>query len=286
MDREIHNLYDVILKIIAVVYGTIFLNYIGIEGEIKEILNVEFTTLTGSKLYLDFLCRMSDDTLRHIEFQYPRAGPEDAPRFFRYNIVAEARYLVSVETTVFNFTSGSGNKKIHDIRESKSFHPPQFNLGDVDFEEYMDNINIKVKSNTQLTHFEEITLLLMALNYDFTISGQYLRMYQSLLKIGNYLMKASLNSFRWLWNEISNLLSEDEQKEIKGESEMTPKAMAVVTQAINEVNQKVLAETREDAFNEGRAKTLKQVAKNLRDKIDLDVLSKATGLTVDEIKKL
>ena len=67
---------------------------------------------------------------------------------------------------------------------------------------------------------------------------------------------------------------------------MTPKAMAVVTQAINEVNQKVLAETREDAFNEGRTKALKQVAKNLRDEIDLDVLSKATGLTVDEIKKL
>ena len=67
---------------------------------------------------------------------------------------------------------------------------------------------------------------------------------------------------------------------------MTPKAMAVVTPAIIEVNQKVLAETREDAFNEGRTKTLKQVAKNLRDEIDLDVLSKATGLTVDEIKKL
>lgn len=54
MDRDVHDIYDVILKIIISVYGTLFLNYIGIEDEIKEILNVEFTTLTGKKGYLDF----------------------------------------------------------------------------------------------------------------------------------------------------------------------------------------------------------------------------------------
>lgn len=167
MSREIHDIFDVILKIIAVVYGTIFLNYIGIEGEVEEILNIEFTTLAGSKLYLDFLCRMKNNTLRHIEFQYPRAGAEHSPRFFRYNIVAEARYLTITETTVFNFTQGLGNEKTQAMGESKSFHPHHFNLGDVDFEKYMENINMKVKSNTKLTHFEEITLQLMALNYDF-----------------------------------------------------------------------------------------------------------------------
>lgn len=75
---------------------------------------------------------------------------------------------------------------------------------------------------------------------------------------------------------------------------MTPEAMDVVMQAINEVNQKVLAENREDAFNEGidigKAEGIdigiKQLTKNLRDKVGLDVLSEATGLTVDEIKKL
>ena len=55
MNRDIHTIYDVILKIIAFAYGTTFLNYIGIEKEVKEIFNIEFTTLTGSKLYLDFL---------------------------------------------------------------------------------------------------------------------------------------------------------------------------------------------------------------------------------------
>lgn len=54
MDRDVHDIYDVILKIIISVYGTLFLNYIGIEDEIKEILNVEFTTLTGKKRVFGF----------------------------------------------------------------------------------------------------------------------------------------------------------------------------------------------------------------------------------------
>lgn len=68
MDRDIHDIFDVILKIIAVVYGTIFLNYIGIEEEMEKILKVEFTTLAGKKVYLDFLCSLKNGTQHHIEF--------------------------------------------------------------------------------------------------------------------------------------------------------------------------------------------------------------------------
>ena len=51
MDREIHDIYDVILKIIAAVYGNAFLRYIGIDHKIKKILNVELTTLSGREEY-------------------------------------------------------------------------------------------------------------------------------------------------------------------------------------------------------------------------------------------
>jgi hypothetical protein len=49
MDRDVHDIYDVILKIVATVYGTYFLNYIGIDKELDEVLNIEFTKLTGRK---------------------------------------------------------------------------------------------------------------------------------------------------------------------------------------------------------------------------------------------
>lgn len=73
MDREIHDVFDVILKIIIAVYGTVFLSFMGIDGEIEEVLSVEITTLAGTKLYSDFLCSLKDGTLCHIEFQYPHA---------------------------------------------------------------------------------------------------------------------------------------------------------------------------------------------------------------------
>ena len=47
MDRDIHDIFDVILKIIAEIYGTVFLEYIGIDKKISKNLNVEFTTLKG-----------------------------------------------------------------------------------------------------------------------------------------------------------------------------------------------------------------------------------------------
>ena len=70
---------------------------------------------------------------------------------------------------------------------------------------------------------------------------------------------------------------------------MTPKAMAVVTRAINEVNQKVLAETRDDAHAEGRAEGKAEgktegkteVAKELeRLGVDAEIIRKATGLSL------
>ena len=48
MDRPIHDIYDVILKLIALIWATDFLKFLGIDGEIVEILNTEkHHSLTG-----------------------------------------------------------------------------------------------------------------------------------------------------------------------------------------------------------------------------------------------
>ena len=88
MDRPIHDIYDVILKLIALIWATDFLKFLGIDGEIVEILNTEIITLNGKHYYLDFLCRLKDGTLLNIEFQFPKLKNKDCPRFYEYNIVA------------------------------------------------------------------------------------------------------------------------------------------------------------------------------------------------------
>ena len=58
MTRKIHDIFDVIiLKLIALLYGTEFLRYIGCDCDFEKECNVEITTLKGNKLYwISYAC--------------------------------------------------------------------------------------------------------------------------------------------------------------------------------------------------------------------------------------
>lgn len=83
-------------------------------------------------------------------------------------------------------------------------------------------------------------------------------------------------------NEIKNLLSPAEQKEIKEEIELNTKTEDKIQKAIDEVNEKVLAETREKGIEEG----IESVARNLKGKMDIHDIAQSTGLTISQIEKL
>ena len=67
---------------------------------------------------------------------------------------------------------------------------------------------------------------------------------------------------------------------------MRPHAESIIKQAINEVNWKVLAETEEKGIEKGKKDTMKSVAKQFKNQIDIQELSKFTGISVEEIEKL
>ena len=54
----------------------------------------------------------------------------------------------------------------------------------------------------------------------------------------------------------------------------------------NEVNQKVLTETEQKGIEQGRIESMEEVARNLKDDVDIRKLSAVTGLSIDEIKGL
>ena len=287
MKREIHSLYDIILKIIVSIYGTTFLEYVGIRKKIKAILSVEFITLTGKKYILDYLCLLEDKTICHIEFQFPSATTSDLNRFFDYNIHSQSKYQKLTETLVFNFISSKNKDLTIKIGKSKSFHPAYFYLGDIDFNTYLENINIKSKSDIKLTDFEEITLMLICL------CPEWKNKLETLQKIVKFLKKKELfdsNKFEYIEGiiklEIENLLTPKEQMQIKEEITMTPQAENLFKQVIDEVHQKELIETREDALVEGRKKGMEEIVKEFRDLIDIETLSKKTGLSIEEIENL
>ena len=107
MDREIHKIYDYIMKVIIIVYLNEFLMYIGDERKITEVLKTEIPTLNGKTRYLDFLCRLDDGSLCNIEFEFPVAYSDDLERFFDYNIVVQIDQGKITESIIINFTNCS-----------------------------------------------------------------------------------------------------------------------------------------------------------------------------------
>ena len=126
MARKIHKIYDVIMKIIILTYDMEFLKYIGMEQPIVEILKTEMTSLNGKTRVLDFLCKLEDDTLCNIEFQFPVARLDDLKRFFDYNIISQIRNDSLTETIIINFTTSTSGEKQTKIGITKSFHPNIF----------------------------------------------------------------------------------------------------------------------------------------------------------------
>lgn len=291
MERDIHDIYDVILKIIAATYGETFLRYIGIDKKMKKSLNVELTTIKGSKLYVDFLCELNDDTLCHIEFQYPNTKSKDLDRFFNYNITTQVRYQKLTETYIFNFTDRKTEEEIRAIGKTKYFKPYHFYLGDIDFEKRIEKINIKSKSNEKLTEYEEITLMLICLQPKYD-KAKYLKKINKLLKNEEIFYKERSGIVKQIINlEIQNLLTPEEQKEIYGEIKMNQREQdEIILNAIKEVNQKVISETLSEGKSEGLKEGVKKgketVARNLKGKMDIQEISESTGLSIADIEKL
>ena len=308
MVRKIHKIYDVILKIIILAYSVEFLKYIGEEREIVEILKTEISTLNGKTRFLDFLCRLEDDTLCHIEFQFPVVYSDDLERFFDYNIVAQIRYDGIVETIVFSFGNRNQGATEIMIGNSKGFHPKIFYLGDIDFEKELEKIikkanmeeseklNNNEQSYTKLTYEEELHLMLMSLAFKYEDKKALLAPIVELLKKEEIFHEEKIDTIRSIIQlEIDNLLSEDERKEFEGVIEMNDNTEAIIMQAISEVNRKyeqeALYEAEQRGKKEGKKEGIKigieknkrDIAKKLKGLHPPEEISKITGLSLNTI---
>lgn len=286
MTRKIHKIYDVIMKIIILTYDIEFLKYINQEKPIVEILKTEITSLTGKTRVLDYLCKLEDDTLCHVEFQFPVARLDDLKRFFDYNIIAQIRHNHLTETIVINFTTGHSGVTRTDIGITKSFNPIQIYLGDMNYDERLEKINHKEKTNQKLTSIEEIDLMLMCLVVNAN-KAKKLRKICKILKNEEIFEKNRLDVIKSIIElEIDNLTTYEEKKKFKEEISMTPEAEQIIKQAVREVNRKYEILEREEVMKEGKKEGIMQVAKNLKEIHTPQEISELTGLSVEEIEKL
>lgn len=303
MSREIYHVYDRILRLIIFAYLNEFLRYVGEKRSIKQILNAEFTTKKGRRLYLDFLCELEDGTLLNIEFQFKSQDKFDLDRFHDYNIHSQTEHDSLCETLIVSFRTSPSGQKSRKIGKTKSMHPLIFYLGDIDFEEILNTTEDKANNNIELTNNEEISLLLMCLLPKYKNKKEILGKICEILKKEYLFDKTKISTFKAVIKlEINNLMTDSEKKSFKGEIEMTPEAMELLTKSfeisekkraqleLEEVRRESLKEGKiegkKEGKKEGKIETKKEIAKNLKAFHTPEEISKITGLSVAAILKL
>lgn len=307
MERKIHTIFDVILKLIMVTYSNDFLKLTGENRCIKKILKTEIVTKKGRKLYLDFLCQLEDNQLLNIEFQFTGPDGADLERFFDYNIFTQVEYDELCETQLISFKTIASGQKSRRIGKTKSIHPRIFYLGDIDFLKKINTIENKVENNIKLTNIDEIMLMLMCLLPKYKNKQEILEKICKIHKKQKLFDKSKIDVFDAVIGlEIKNFVEINEQKRLLGELNMTPESKEMIKQAIQEAVKKNIQLEEQQIFNKGKIEGKKEgkkegkiegkiegkkeqsikIAKKLKKYHTPEEIQKITGLTLTTILKL
>ena len=321
MARKVYKIYDIMLKLLVLIYGDYFLKFLNLDEEIKQILNIEFTNIKGESLYLDFLCLLKNNELRHIEFQKKKPDSDDYTRFRKYAIAAEAHYGQNTQTLIVRYCKTKNEKKTIGLKKGLILILDYFYLGGVDFEDIIEKINIKVatykKSNViiKITPLEEIALLVMCLVDEVQdIKGNFKKIYE-ITKYSELFDYGRFNLFKNLLNlELNNLISEDEKMEIEKELNMdvtegvimTPQLMDDIKKAIQEIDEKEIKIIEEKARNQGikegkidgikegmkegieqgKMEGMREIIIKLKNFHSVDEIAEMLDLEIDYVKKI
>ena len=229
-------------------------------------MNIEFTNIKGESFYLDFLCLLKNDNLRHIEFQKKKPDCDDYTRFRKYAIAAEAHYGQKTYTLIVRYCKTKNELETMDSEEGICVYFKYFYLGSVDFEDIIKKINIKVdtykKSNViiKITPLEEIALLVMCLVDEVQdIKGNFKKIYE-ITKYNELFDYERFNLFKNLLNlELNNLISEKElNMDVTEGVIMTPQLMDDIKKAIQEIDEKEIKIIEEKARNQGIKEGIKE----------------------------
>ncbi|MBQ7928568.1 MAG: hypothetical protein IJ287_07520 [Methanobrevibacter sp.] len=291
MKREIHTIFDIILKMIIVTYSNEFLKLIGEKRSIKRLLKTNITTNNGRQLHLDFLCELEDGTILNVEFQFRGPYGYDLDRFFDYNILSQAEYDKICETIIISFKTSKSGQKTRKMGFSKTIHPKFFYLGDLDFVKILNTIENKVENNLKLTNMDKILLLLMCLVPKCKNKQEILEKICEMIKKPKLFDLLKIGTFKAIIGlEIKNLVSKDKQDKLLGELNMTPSEEKILSQAISKAAEKSIQLQEEEIFKEGieegKKEGKKEIAKKLKDILTPEEIHKITGLTMTTIMKL
>ena len=276
MYENVYSKQDLTYKFIIKKLNIRFHRYLGYEGENLTFNNVELIPLANDNKYMDISYSVDDEVSVNIEHQSSPVYESKMNDIYKYHIYLESdnkKPVISCIVSTYNPNQGC---RECNIDYNIVIRPDFFFIKNKNAKEILNNIKSKVKNNIPLTDNEAIDLILVPdMNHKkrFFNNDEYGRFEKMLnIKAEDYGFEPNVTGF-----EEAVALSYIDGKE-EGREEGRNEGRV-------EGRKEGRVEGRVEGRKEGRVESNYEIAcKLLEMGLDEDLIFKATGLTIDDIK--
>lgn len=271
------NSKDLLFKYLSKLFKEDFFHVLGIEaGAVDELLPSDLPRVQTQDVEVDFLCRMKDGTLLHLEFQ-TTASESDIDRFMKYDSMIYDEWKKSIQTYAIY---GRGISKAIDEKNYGSIHYKVHNI----FLMYLDGDQIvvdlwkKVESGQELTEEDMGKLVLLPFmkskksRADITLDSAFIAG-----KINDQEKQSQVLAF--ILAMSANFLNENEMDQILGVMKMTRLYERLEAELIEKGYKKGMEMGMEKAILETATHMLKEGA-------SIEFVMKVTKLSEEQVKSL
>lgn len=261
---------DAVMKTMAQFFAEELLPYFGIAGRAVGIAPTELVKVEVRKKYQDMNLVMEDGSWKHFEFQSHDGGLKDLKRFRAYE--ADTSYQYNVSVTTYVLYSGNIHKPVTEFSEGvNTYRVVPITLADMDGDELLDKLKTKSNSGEILERRELIPLALCPLMGGGTKTSEKIRKAYEVLYQAPALNKQEKEKIEAvLYAMAEKFLDSADMEDVKEMVRMT------------RLGQMLLEEGMEKGMEQERM----QIAKNLLDILQEDVIAEKLGLSLETVQKL
>ncbi len=308
MYENVYSKQDLTYKFIIKKLNIRFHRYLGYEGENLTFNNVELIPLANDNKYMDISYSVDDEVSVNIEHQSSPVYESKMNDIYKYHIYLESdnrKPVISCIVSTYNPNQGC---RECNIDYNIVIRPDFFFIKNKNAKEILNNIKSKVKNNIPLTDNEAIDLILVPdmnhnlnINELFEITTKLLKkviisdnqFYLDLIDCHKKMLKRFFNNDEYgRFEKMLNIKAEDYgfEPNVTGFEEAV--ALSYIDgkeegreEGRNEGRVEGRVEGRKEGREEGRVESNYEIAcKLLEMGLDEDLIFKATGLTIDDIK--
>jgi len=282
-----HNINDLSQKGIMNLFQNKELSLFGYKiPKIVESLNVELQNIKLEERRTDLVFLLEDESLLHLEFQtdYRR---QDITRFMMYDLLLHDQHKKRKVTTIIIYASGVKRQDFYLEFNTLSYRPYVVFLEEKNGDEILQVLEEKLSKKQPFTDEDFLNLLFNCFMKSDIIQPE--ERVIRLIKVANVIEEPTMREMAkaTTLGVIGKFLSAEQMMKISEVLIMIDPLEAMMEKEISRRTAEKVAEKIAKEVAKKVAKEKTEMARNLlEERVDIDLIARATKLTLDTIKEL